>query len=90
MAADRARSTLSKMFAWAIGGALRVEPGHGHEQAERGEGKGAHTGRPRAGHYLEPVPGNDYGHIVRLLMLTAQRRDEIGGLLAPKWTPPVS
>jgi integrase len=26
------------------------------------------------------VPDTDYGRIVRLLMLTAQRREEIGGL----------
>ena len=35
VAADRARSTLSKLFAWAIGeGRCEVQPGDGHEQGE--------------------------------------------------------
>ena len=81
VAADRARSTLSKMFAWAIGeGLCESNPVMGTNKQSEAKARE----RTLADHELvtiwNAVPGNDYGHIVRLLMLTAQRRDEIGGL----------
>jgi integrase len=78
----RARSTLSAMFSWAIreGYKLNANPVAG-------------TNKPQAAPARERVltdaelraiwlacGDNDYGRIVRLLMLTGQRREEIGAL----------
>jgi integrase len=78
----RARSTLSAMFSWAIreGYKLPANPVSG-------------TNKPQAAPARERVltdselraiwlacGDNDYGRIVRLLMLTGQRREEIGAL----------
>jgi integrase len=78
----RARSALSAMFSWAIreGYKLTANPVQG-------------TNKPQAAPARERVltdaelraiwlacGDNDYGRIVRLLMLTGQRREEIGAL----------
>jgi integrase len=79
-AANRARSTLSTLYGWAIGeGLCEANP-------VTGTNVNAETGRERVLTDAELVaiwqacPDNAYGRIVRLLMLTAQRRDEIGAL----------
>src|SRR5262249_18561596 len=83
VAANRARSTLSAMFAWAIGEGLCGD----RPNPVDGTNKGAEQERDRVLSDAELVavwratPDNDYGRIVRLLILTAQRREEIGGLL---------
>lgn len=83
VAANRARSTLSAMFVWAIGEGLCG----GRPNPVIGTNKGAEQERDRVLTDAELVkvwratPDNYYGRIVRLLILTAQRRDEIGGLL---------
>jgi integrase len=78
--ANRARSTLSSMFAWAIGeGLCDANP-------VIGTNKNQETQRERVLSDAELVaiwraaPDNDFGRILRLLMLTGQRRDEIGWL----------
>jgi integrase len=80
MAANRARSALSSVYAWAIGeGLCESNPVIGtNSQAE--------TARERVLSDSELVaiwkaaPDNDYGRVIKLLTLTGQRRNEIGGL----------
>jgi integrase len=80
MAANRARSALSAMYAWAIGeGLAETNP-------VIGTNVNAETARERVLTDVElaaiwkAAADNDYGRIIKLLMLTAQRRNEIGGL----------
>ena len=82
VSADRARAALSKFFSWAMGeGLAETNPVIGTNNAA-GESKA----RDRVltdkelGTVWNGVPENDYGRIVRLLILTACRRDEIGSL----------
>jgi integrase len=82
VAADRARTALSGLYAWAIergyaesNPTLKIAP-----RAEKG-------GRTRVLSEAELVEvwtacrDDDYGRLVRLLLLTGQRRTEFGGLL---------
>jgi integrase len=84
VAANRARSTLSRFFAWTIG------EGYRNDNPVIGTNKQAESGRERVLTDAELVkiwraaPDNEYGRIVKLLMLTMQRRDEIGGLQRPE------
>jgi integrase len=80
VAANNARGTLSSFYAWAIGeGLTETNPVIGTNTFDT-------KPRERVLSNAESVaiwkaaPDNDYGHIVRLLMLTGQRRDEIGSL----------
>ena len=80
---NRARSTLSKFFAWAVGkGWCDVNPVVGTIKAE-GESKRERvlTNDEIAAIWLNGQ--NGYGTILKLLLLTGCRRDEIGGL---KWS----
>lgn len=81
MAADRARSALSKCFAWAIG--------EGRAENNPVMGTNRQAGTVARDRVLTPaelktiwnaLPANDYGAIVKLLILTGQRREEIGAL----------
>lgn len=85
VAADRARSTLSAMFAWAIGeGLCDLNPVIGTNKAsEDAPRERILTDAELAAVWLA-APATGYGRIVRLLMLTAQRREEIGGLRWPE------
>ena len=81
VAADRGRSTLSAFFGWAIGeGIAEVNPVVGTNKAS----KNASRERVLADDELVAVwnaaPASDFGRIVKLLMLTGQRRDEIAAL----------
>jgi integrase len=80
VAANRARGTLSALFTWAIGeGLCETNP-------VAGTNKNSETSRDRVLTDAElariwlAAPNSGYGRIVKLLMLTAQRRDEIGSL----------
>lgn len=98
VSANRSRSALSALFAWAIAeGRAEINPVTGTRQPA--------TETPR-----ERVLTDDelraiwracredaYGQIVRLLILTAQRRDEVGGMVASEvsfegsvWTLPAA
>jgi integrase len=80
VAANRARSTLSAMFTWAIGeGVADANPVMGTNKNEESERERVLTDAELVTIW-KSAPDNDYGRIVRLLMLTAQRREEIGGL----------
>jgi integrase len=81
VSANRSRSALSAMFAWAIGeGLTDLNPVVGtHKPA-----KEAPRERVLTDSELAAIWGacrdDAYGRIVRLLMLTAQRREEVGGI----------
>src|SRR5262249_37058607 len=79
---NRARSTLSTFYGWAIGrGWCDVNPVVGTNKAEGEiERKRVLTDAEVAAVWLN-APEGDYGTILKLLLLTGCRRDEIGGLL---------
>jgi integrase len=82
VSANRARSTLSAMYAWAMReGVVDINPVLATNTA------GVETARDRVLSSEELVEiwracrdDDDYGCIVRLLILTGQRREEIGGI----------
>ncbi|HXX52021.1 MAG TPA: site-specific integrase [Xanthobacteraceae bacterium] len=81
VARNRLRSSLSAFFAWALReGFIDANPVAGTGKAEEG---GARE-RVLTGSELREVwldlPQDQFGDILRLLILTAQRRDEIGWL----------
>jgi integrase len=80
VAANRARSALSAFFGWAIGeGLCEVNPVMGtNVQKENPRDRVLTDGELAA--IWKAAADNDYGRIIRLLMLTGQRRDEIGAL----------
>jgi integrase len=82
--ANRARAALSAMFRWAIGeGLCDHNPVTGtNRQEENGHRERSLSDTEIAKVWLA-APENDYGNIVRLLLLTGCRREEIGSL---KWS----
>src|ERR1043166_2569021 len=85
VAADRARSTLSAMFGWAIGeGLCDANPVLGTNKASEDKPRERVLADDELAAIWNALPDGDYGRIVRLLMLTAQRRDEIGSLSWPE------
>jgi integrase len=90
VAADRARSNLSTLFGWAIGeGICQTNPVDGTnrqagEYVERERSLIQMDGeKPNYDELIaiwKGAPDNEYGKIVRLLILTLCRRDEIGSL----------
>jgi integrase len=80
VSANRVRASLSAMFTWAIKkGIVDQNPVAGTEKLKE-------TARNRVlsaaelGAVWRACGDDDYGRIVRLLILTGQRRDEIGGI----------
>jgi len=82
VSADRARASLSKFFSWAMGeGLAEANP-------VIGTNKAAGENKPRDRVLTDKelatlwngLHNNDYGQIIRLLILTGCRRDEIGSL----------
>jgi integrase len=80
--ADRARAVLSSFFAWAIGeGLCDTNPVVGTNKHFDGERSRDRVLTDRELTVIwKALPDSDYGAIVRLLILTGQRREEIGGL----------
>ena len=81
IAANRARAALSKFFSWAMGeGLVTGNPVLGTNRP------GKETTRDRVltdeelAAIWKALPEGDYGRIVKLLMLTGSRRDEIASL----------
>jgi integrase len=81
VAAVRARAALSALFAWAVGQGLA------DENAVVGTNRPAQsTSRDRVLTDIEmrqiwsACRDDDYGRIIKLLMLTGQRRDEVGAM----------
>ena len=78
--ANRARSTLSAMFAWAMRkGKAESNPVAGTEKHEEGSRDRVLNGAELAAIW-DSCGDDDYGHIVKLLILTGQRRDEIASI----------
>src|SRR5262245_25389286 len=83
VAADRARTALSGLYAWAIdGGYCEATPLlHIRRRAETGARERTLTkDELREVWFAADAVGGDYARIVKLLILTGQRRDEIGNL----------
>ena len=84
VAANRARATLSAMYAWAIGeGLCETNPVDGTDKADEGKSRDRVLSDAELAAIWNASTDTDYGRIVKLLMLTAQRRDEIASL---RWT----
>ena len=81
VAADRGRSTLSAFFGWAIGeGIVEINPVVGTNKASKGVSRERVLSDAELVAIWNAAPAWDYGRIVKLLMLTGQRRDEIADL----------
>lgn len=79
--ADRARSTLSAFYGWCIGeGYANDNPVIGTNKASAGISRDRVLTDAELVAVWNATKDNDYGRIVRLLMLTGQRREEISGL----------
>jgi integrase len=83
--ANRSRAALSALFAWAIGeGLTDTNPVVGTNKATEEVARD----RVLTGDELRLIwrhaGEGDYGAIVRLLILTGQRREEVGGMLWPE------
>jgi integrase len=85
IAANRARATLSAMYGWAIGeGLCDLNPVIGTNKPGEEKTRDRILTDAELATIWNACPDSDYGRIVRLLMLTAQRREEIGGLRWPE------
>ena len=80
VAANRARASLSGMFGWAIAeGYCKLNPVTGTNQNKEQARERVLTDDEIA-RIWKSCGDDDYGHIVKLLLLTGQRRQEIGAL----------
>lgn len=80
-AANRARTTLSSFFSWAIGeGIVDANPVTGTHLAADENKRDRVLGDDELADIWKACRDDDYGRIVRLLILTATRRDEVGGM----------
>jgi integrase len=79
--ANRARASLSAFYKWAIGAGLcDANPVTGTNKAEENGARDRVLSDAELAAIWLKAPDNDYGRIIKLLMLTASRRDEIGSL----------
>ena len=79
--AARARSALSTMFKWAIGAGYDVvNPVTGTNQPPKPKSRKRVLTDAELATIWSACEDDDYGRIVRLLILTGQRREEVGGL----------
>jgi integrase len=81
VAANRARASLSAFYRWAIGeGLCDANPVAGtNKREENGPRERSLSDADAAAVWLA-APDNDYGRIIRLILLTGCRRDELGSL----------
>lgn len=83
--ADRSRSTLSAFYAWCIGeGYSDQNPVIGTNRASAGISRDRVLTDAELVRIWNAAPDSDYGRIVKLLMLTGQRRDEISAMRWPE------
>jgi integrase len=81
VAANRARSALSVFYAWCIGeGLCELNPVTGTNMAGEEKPRDRVLSDAELVAIWNALPDSDYGWIVKLLILTGQRRDEIGAL----------
>ena len=82
--ANRSRAALSALYRWAIGeGLCDQNPVTGTNRQEENGHRERSLSDSEVAKVWRAAPENDHGKIVRLLMLTGCRRNEIGGL---KWS----
>ena len=81
-ASNRARAALSAFFSWAIGeGLADATPVLGTNKATEEISRDRVLSGEELPAIWNEAGGGDYGAIVRLLILTGQRREEVGGML---------
>ena len=81
-ASNRARAALSAFFSWAIGeGLVEATPVLGTNKATEEISRDRVLGDSELAAIWNEAGGGDYGAIVRILILTGQRREEVGGML---------
>ena len=81
-AANRARAALSALFSWAIGeGIADANPVVGTNKATDEVSRDRVLSDEELRLIWQHAGEGDYGAIVRLLILTGQRREEVGGML---------
>jgi integrase len=81
VARNRVRSSLSAFFGWAIReGFLEFNPVAGTGKADEGASRDRVLTEAEVARVWAALEEDQFGDIVRLLVLTAQRREEIGGL----------
>lgn len=79
--ANRARSALSAMFAWAIGeGLVEANPVTGTNKPAEERSRERVLSEAELCAVWNACRNDAYSRIVRLLLLTAQRRDEVGSI----------
>jgi integrase len=78
----RARAALSAMFNWAIreGYDVAANPVLGTNRPSEPKSRDRVLSDKELGEIWRACRDDDYSRIIKLLMLTAQRRDEVGGL----------
>jgi integrase len=81
VARNRVRSSLSAFFGWAITeGFIEINPVTGTGKADEGGSRERVLTEAELAEVWAALGDDQLGDIVRLLILTAQRREEIGGL----------
>src|SRR5262249_44184762 len=81
VARNRVRASLSAFFGWTIReGLTEFNPVAGTAKADEGRPRDRVLTKEELEAIWRGLGEDRYGHIVRLLILTAQRREEIGGL----------
>ena len=82
VSAARARTALSTMYNWAIreGPDIPANPVHGTNRPEQPKSRVRVLSYGELAEIWQACGDDDYGRIVRLLILTAQRRAEVGGM----------
>jgi integrase len=84
IAANRARATLSKFFRWAIGeGMCDANPVVGTNKRDENDPRKRSLSDVEAAKVWLNAPDNDYGRLLKLILLTGCRRTELGDL---KWS----
>ena len=78
-AADNAKKAISALLSWAVRTSTRTPPTVSANAPQTLPGS-AYSVSPSSCRFANALPSGDYGAIVKLLMLTAQRRDEIANL----------
>jgi integrase len=81
VAAARARSALSSMFAWAIGeGIAEANPVTGTNAPAAPQPRERVLSDAELVEVWNACQPDDYGRVIRLLIVTGQRRGEVGGM----------
>ena len=80
--ANHVRGSLSAFFAWAMReGLVEANPVIGTNKATENKARERTLSDDELRDIWAVLPDDDYGDIIRLLALTGQRREEIGGLM---------